>query len=126
MASREPSPPPDLRTIGGFLRQDSLRHSVRILILFSLGINRRLGFPELLELTGLSKGSLSHHLDQLAAARFIESRMVFTLGGPRIRVEITARGQEVYEELARALAQLGSPAGDVGPPPGPAAELSSE
>ncbi len=115
---------PGLRAIGDFLLQESLRHSVRLLILISLGINRRLSFSELLELTSTSKGSLSHHLDQLVAAGYVESRMVFTLGGPRVRVEITAKGLAVYEDLARALGRLGAPAGRAASGSGPAAELS--
>ncbi len=122
----EPEAPeaPGLRTVGDVLLQDPLRNSVRVLILLSLGINRQLGFPELLELTGTSKGSLSHHLEQLAAAGYVETRMVFTLGGPRIRVEITARGREVYESLTGALARLGRAAGDGRTAQGSAAGLS--
>ena len=78
----------------------------RVLILISLGMNRQLSFTDLLELTGASKGSLSHHLDQLSAAGLTRSRMVFTLGGPRIRVEITPEGVAVYENLTRLLAGL--------------------
>ncbi len=115
---------PGLRTVGDVLLQDPLRNSVRVLILLSLGINRQLGFPELLELTGTSKGSLSHHLEQLAAAGYVESRMVFTLGGPRIRVEITARGREVYESLTGALARLGRASASAGTAQGSAAGLS--
>ena len=122
--SPETPAPAGLRTIGDFLLQDSLRHSVRVLILISLGINRHLSFPELLELTGSSKGSLGHHLDQLAEAGYVESRMVFTLGGPRIQVEITAEGRAVYEQLAGALAQIGRGAGGAGLAPSPATGLS--
>lgn len=108
MSGAEPTRPgsPGLRAIGDFLLQESLRNSVRVLILISLGINRQLSFTELLELTSISKGSLSHHLDQLAAAGYVESRMVFTLGGPRVRVEITPKGLAVYEDLTRALGRL--------------------
>ncbi|HTW76773.1 MAG TPA: transcriptional regulator [Thermoplasmata archaeon] len=106
----DPEPPgpaePGLRAVGSFLLQESLRNSVRLLILLSLGINRHLSFSELLELTGTSKGSLSHHLDQLASAGYLESRMVFTLGGPRVRVEITPKGLATYEDLTQALGRL--------------------
>ncbi len=126
MPGPEPAGPggPGLRAIGDFLLQESLRHSVRVLILISLGINRHLSFSELLELTATSKGSLSHHLEQLASAGFVETRMVFTLGGPRVRVEITAKGLGVYEELTRALGQLGGARAASGSGPGPATGLS--
>jgi DNA-binding HxlR family transcriptional regulator len=122
------SPPergePGLRTLGDVLLQESLRNSVRVLILISLGINRTLTFSELLELTSISKGSLGHHLDQLASAGFLRSRMVFTLGGPRVRVEITSQGLAVYGELSVALARLVSARGAEPSPKGPAAGLS--
>ncbi len=126
MPGAEPLGPeaPGLRAIGGFLLQESLRNSVRVLILISLGINRQLSFSELLELTGTSKGSLSHHLDQLAAAGFVASRMVFTLGGPRVRVEITPKGLAVYEDLTQALGRLRDGQGRAGSGSGPAAGLS--
>lgn len=99
---------PGLRQLGDVLLQESLRNSVRVLILISLGINRALGFSELLELTSTSKGSLGHHLEQLESAGFVRSRMVFTFSGPRVRVEITPQGLGVYERLTSELARLRS------------------
>jgi len=116
---------PGLRTLGDVLLKESLRNSVRVLILISLGLNRALSFSELLELTGTSKGSLGHHLELLESAGFLRSRMVFTLGGPRVRVEITPQGIAVYEELARALGRLVSARGPERNGQGPAAGLSS-
>jgi DNA-binding MarR family transcriptional regulator len=97
---------PRLRSLGDVLLREPLRNSVRVLILVSLGVNRALTFTDLLELTSTSKGSLGHHLEQLEAAGYLQSRMVFTLGGPRTRVEITPQGRAVYEELVRELARL--------------------
>lgn len=113
-----------VRLLGGFLLQEPLRNSVRVLILISLGINGHLGFTELLGLTATSKGSLSHHLDQLASAGLARSRMVFTLAGPRVRVELTPEGRRVYGELSRALAELPPGGSEGAQPQGPAAELS--
>lgn len=115
---------PGLKTLGEYLLQDPLKNSVRVLMLFSLGINHRLSFTELLELTGISKGSLSHHLDQLSAAGLIRSRKVFTLGGPRVQVEITPLGLVVFEKLTRTLVGLAATTEGHPSPPGPAAELS--
>ena len=126
MSGADPGGPgtPGLRAIGGFLLQEPLRNSVRVLILISLGVNRQLSFSELLELTSASKGSLSHHLELLAAAGYLESRRVFTLEGPRVRVEITPKGLEVYEDLTRALGRLRVVRGPPGSGSGPAAGLS--
>jgi DNA-binding HxlR family transcriptional regulator len=120
------SPPPEnLKVLGDFLHQDPFRNSIRVLILISLGMNRHLGFTDLLELTEVSKGSLAHHLDQLAAAGFVSSRMVFTLMGPRIRVEITPTGIEAFENLTRALAHVTAQGSARPPDASPMAELSS-
>jgi DNA-binding HxlR family transcriptional regulator len=117
------SPPADLKGLGDFFLQEPLRHSVRVLILLSLGMNPHLGFTDLLELTGVSKGSLSHHLDALRAAGLATTRTVFTLAGPRVRAEITPRGRTVFEGLTRSLVQL-SARGNVRPPAeGSASEL---
>jgi DNA-binding MarR family transcriptional regulator len=121
----DPSSPDDLRALGDFLLQEPLKNSVRVLILVSLGINRHLGFTDLLELTGVSKGSLSHHLDQLGGAGFVRSGMVFTLAGPRVRVEITAQGLEVFERLTQTLAQIATRGTGAPPTSGSAAEPSS-
>ena len=95
-----------LRDLGGYILRDPLRNSVRVLILLSLGMNDRLSFTDLLELTGTSKGSLSHHLEQLETAGLVLTRMVFTLAGPRVAAEITRSGRSVYADLCRLLAEL--------------------
>jgi DNA-binding transcriptional ArsR family regulator len=126
VARAHESAPPDsagMEALGKYLLQDPLRNSVRVLILISLGINRRLSFTDLLELTGTSKGSLSHHLEQLAGARLTQSRMVFTLGGPRVQVEITPQGLNVYQDLTRTLAGLAPGVPQRTGTPGSAAEL---
>jgi len=121
----EPEPgTPGLRTLGDVLLREPLRNSVRVLVLVSLGVNRALTFTELLELTGTSKGSLGHHLEQLHAAGYLQSRMVFTLDGPRVRVEITPQGLAVYEELVRELARLVPSRPPEATGAGPAAGLS--
>ena len=124
MASGDDHAAPELRTLGGVLLQEALRSSVRVLILISLGINRALAFSELLELTGTSKGSLGHHLEQLESAGYLRRRMVFTLGGPRVRVEITREGLQAYDELARGLGRLVAARTPEPGEQGPAAGLS--
>jgi DNA-binding HxlR family transcriptional regulator len=100
--------PDDLKVLGGFFLQDPLKNSVRVLILLSLGMNQHLGFTDLLELTRVSKGSLSHHLDALREAGLVRTRTVFTLAGPRVRAEITPQGRAVFEGLTRTLVQVSS------------------
>jgi DNA-binding HxlR family transcriptional regulator len=107
---RPPEPvngaPASLQTLRDELQPEVLRHSHRILILLAMGVNRRLGFTELMRLTRLGKGSLSHHLDQLARAGLIRSQNVFTIAGPRVMVEITPSGDESFQRLTTTLADL--------------------
>jgi len=122
--SSGPGPsPPELKALGDFLLQDPLRNSVRVLILLSLGMNPHLGFTDLLELTGISKGSLSHHLDELREAGFVVTRTVFTLAGPRVRAEITPVGRAVFERLTQSLVEISKHGPGTVPREGSAAEL---
>jgi DNA-binding MarR family transcriptional regulator len=100
------SPESPLRALGDQLQSEVLRHSHRVLLLLSLGVNRRLGFTELLQLTHLGKGSLSHHLDQLERAGLVRSRGVFTFAGPRVVIEITDAGDATFRRLTQALSDV--------------------
>ena len=107
--NEDPAGGPPLRALGEELHEEALRSSARVLILLSLGMNRRVGFTDLLELTRVGKGSLSHHLARLSEGGLVASRTVFTLGGPRVAVEITPRGEQVYRRLLKALTELPAP-----------------
>jgi len=71
----------ELRLLGERVNEPALKSSVRILILISLALNKHLSFADLLELTGLGKGSLSNHLDKLEASGLIKSKILRTFGG---------------------------------------------
>jgi len=71
----------ELRLLGESINEPALKSSIRILILISLALNKHLAFVDLLELTGLGKGSLSNHLDKLEASGLIKSRILRTFGG---------------------------------------------
>ncbi|HZW54922.1 MAG TPA: transcriptional regulator [Nitrososphaerales archaeon] len=83
-----------------------LKSSTRILILFSLALNSRLGFVDLLNLTGTGKGSLSNHLEKLEAAGYIRTRSTMTFSEPRIVAEITEKGLESYKTLVKTIGEL--------------------
>jgi DNA-binding MarR family transcriptional regulator len=107
--SQEASAPDELdalKSLGVQLSDSSLKSSTRILILFSLALNSKLGFVDLLALTGTGKGSLSNHLEKLEASGFIETRSVMTFGGSRVEVRITQKGKEAYENLVKTLGKL--------------------
>lgn len=99
-------PSPSNLGSGAPLRGELFRHTSRVVILLSLGTNKRLIFSQLLRLTGLSKGSLGHHLRQLESAGFVSLREVFTVSGPRVVVSITPAGQEACDLLRRELVRL--------------------
>ena len=84
-----------------------MKSSTRILILFSLALNGKLGFVDLLNLTGMGKGSLSNHLEKLEVSGYIRTKNVMTFSGSRIVAEITEKGMQSYNELLTLLKQLG-------------------
>ena len=112
-AEVSPRVPEPLASLGEQFSQEELRSSTRVLIMLSLGVNRRMSFATLLHLSHCAKGSLSYHLKQLEAAGLIRTSTVFTLGGPRVVAEITEKGRARYsgliDELQRLPAEHGAP-----------------
>lgn len=105
-----PGVPEPLASLGEQFSQEELRSSTRILIMLSLGVNRRMSFAALLQLSHCAKGSLSYHLKQLEGAGLIRTSTVFTLGGPRVIADITEKGRARYSGLIDELQRLpGSP-----------------
>jgi DNA-binding MarR family transcriptional regulator len=96
-----------LKVLGEQLSDPSFKSSTRVLILISLALNKRLGFVDLLNLTGMGKGSLSNHLEKLETAGYINSKSLMTFGGSRVVYEITQKGIETYGNLLRILGKLG-------------------
>jgi DNA-binding MarR family transcriptional regulator len=96
-----------LKSLGTQLSDPSLRSSTRILILISLALNKKLGFTDLLKLTGTGKGSLSNHLEKLEADAYVRSTSTMTFSGSRIVIEITQKGMDAYENLLKTLGKLG-------------------
>jgi DNA-binding MarR family transcriptional regulator len=96
-----------LKSLSTQFNDPSLKSSTRVLILFSLALNQKLGFMDLLNLTGTGKGSLSNHLEKLEASGYIRTKSVMTFGGPRIVAEITEKGLESYKDLLGSLKKLG-------------------
>jgi len=106
-AAEAANPAPDLlASLGEQFSREELRSSVRILIMLSLGVNRRMGFLALLRLSHCAKGSLSYHLKQLEDAGLLRTSTVFTLGGPRVVAEITEKGRARYSGLIDELQRL--------------------
>jgi len=95
-----------LKSLGTQLSDPCLKSSTRVLILFSLALNSRLGFIDLLNLTGTGKGSLSNHLEKLEASGYIRTSRTMTFGGPRIVAEISPKGMEAYVSLVEAVGRL--------------------
>lgn len=96
-----------LRSLGTQFNDPCLKSSTRILILMSSALNKRLGFTDLLSLTGTGKGSLSNHIEKLETSGYVKTKTMMTFGGPRVVVEITEKGMQVYENLVKTLSRLG-------------------
>lgn len=105
-AEASPGVPEPLASLGEQFSQEELRSSTRILIMLSLGVNRRMSFATLLHLSHCAKGSLSYHLKQLEGAGLIRTSTVFTLGGPRVVADITEKGRARYGDLIDELQRL--------------------
>lgn len=99
-----------LKDLGEQLRDPVLKSSTRVLILISLAINGRLGFVDLLGLTGMGKGSLSNHLEKLETAGYIRTRRTMVWGGHRVVAEPTEKGLAAYGSYVRAVKELGGSA----------------
>jgi DNA-binding MarR family transcriptional regulator len=95
-----------LRSLATQFNDPCLKSSSRVLILFSLALNKRLGFVDLLNLTGLGKGSLSNHLEKLESSGYVITKSTMSFSGPRVMVEITQKGLEAYSALMRSLKEL--------------------
>jgi DNA-binding MarR family transcriptional regulator len=111
LSSEEPRTPSDeqsaaLKSLGEQLSDPALRSTTRILILVSLAVNGKLGFLDLLGLTGMGKGSLSNHLEKLEAGGYIKTRRVMVFGGHRVMAEITEKGLRTYESYLSAMRLL--------------------
>jgi DNA-binding MarR family transcriptional regulator len=96
----------DLKALGDLLSDPCLKSSTRILILISLALNKKLGFTDLLHLTGIGKGSLSNHLEKLEAAEYVKTRRTMIFGGHRIVIEITQKGIEAYDSYVTTVSRL--------------------
>ena len=77
-----------------------------MLMIITLSINKRLTFTDLMQLTSLGKGSLSNHIDKLREDGLVVTRTVFSLSGPRLIVEITEPGMDVYRSYLSLLKRL--------------------
>ena len=95
-----------IEELGVRLKEPVLKSSTRMLIIITLSINKKLTFTELLQLTSAGKGSLSNHLERLKEEGLVRSRTVFGLAGPRLVVEITEDGKEVYSDYLMLLRKL--------------------
>ena len=95
-----------LEKLGAKLREPNLKSSARMLMIITLSINRKLTFTDLLQLTSLGKGSLSNHIDRLREDGLVLTRTVFSFSGPRVIVEITESGLEVYRDYLKLMKQL--------------------
>jgi DNA-binding MarR family transcriptional regulator len=95
-----------LKVLGEQFSDPSFKSSTRVLILISLALNKKLGFVDLLSLSGMGKGSLSNHLQKLETAGYIRSKSVMTFGGSRVVYEITQKGLDAYGNLLKTLGKL--------------------
>jgi DNA-binding MarR family transcriptional regulator len=95
-----------IRELAELFDDVTMKSSVRLLIVISLSINRRMVFTDLLKLTGAGKGSLSNHLERLSIGGYIRLRVIPTLGGPRTIAEITQKGLDLYRKYLEIMEKI--------------------
>ena len=90
-----------LKAISGFVADEELsdfhrllNDRVRLGILSSLAVSRRLSFNELKSLLGTSDGNLSVHARKLESAKYISCKKTFQGRIPKTVFRITAKGRK--------------------------------
>ncbi|WP_337860680.1 MarR family winged helix-turn-helix transcriptional regulator [Ferroplasma sp.] len=86
----------------------ALKSSSRLLILIILYINKKMSFTDLLHSTMMGKGSLSNHIDKMKEEGLITTKNVFRLSGPGIMIEITGKGENIYQNYIDIINKLSS------------------
>jgi DNA-binding PadR family transcriptional regulator len=87
----------------------SFRSSARILILVLLALARRMSSVQIRTLTGLGKGSLENHLNNLESSGYVKLSYAKSFGArgvPRQTVEITDKGLEACRALVKSVSSL--------------------
>jgi DNA-binding MarR family transcriptional regulator len=82
------------------------KSSIRLIILMSLGISRKMKLTDLMKMTGCGKGSISNHIKKLESSGFVITREVSFFTSPRIIVEITKKGEEFYNNYLNMLGEI--------------------
>ena len=82
------------------------KSSIRLIIIMSLGIGKRMRLTDLMKLTGCGKGSISNHINKLEKFGFVTTRDVSIFTSPRIVVEITNKGEEFYNSYLDMLERI--------------------
>jgi DNA-binding PadR family transcriptional regulator len=98
-----------VRSLREQLDDSTFKSSARILILVLLALARRMSSVQLRTLTGLGKGSLQNHLNNLESFGFVRLSYAKSMGArgvPRQTVEITEKGLEACRALVKSVSSL--------------------
>jgi len=82
------------------------KSSIRLIIIMSLGVSKKMRLTDLMKLIGCGKGSISNHIDKLEKSGFVTTRDASFFTSPRIVVEITKKGEEFYDNYLRMLEKI--------------------
>ena len=98
-----------IRSLNEQLNDSTFKSSTRILILVLLAQARRMSSVELRTLTGLGKGSLENHLNNLESFGYVKisnAKSIGARGAPRQMVEITEKGLDACRALVKSISSL--------------------
>jgi len=82
------------------------KSSIRLIILMSLGVSRKMKLTDLMKITGCGKGSISNHISKLESSGFVVTKEVSFFTSPRIVVEITEKGKIFYDNYLNMLSDI--------------------
>ncbi|MCL5990425.1 MAG: transcriptional regulator [Candidatus Thermoplasmatota archaeon] len=82
------------------------KSSIRLIIIMSLGVSKRMRLTDIMKLTGCGKGSISNHIDKLEKSGFVTTHDASFFTSPRIVVEITKKGEEFYNSYLSMLEKI--------------------
>lgn len=98
-----------IRSLREQLDDSTFKSSARILILVLLALARKMSSVQLRTLTGLGKGSLENHLNNLESFGYVKlsyAKSIGARGVPRQTVEITEKGLDACRALVKSVSRL--------------------
>ena len=80
-----------------------INNPARLMIVYLLARQPSLEYPRLMELTGLSSGNITTHLQKLSRAGYVRQKKSFAGNKPRTTLLLTDKGRDAYAGWGRLI-----------------------